>query len=146
MDKLALVFLFQMVSTFSMFGIIWFMQLIHYPLLNNIRDGFAQYERADLRRSASFIGPLLILDLVLSIYLIALETTSLLIRLATFNLVLNILYWLWTFLFQLQQHQKLSIGFSKTAIHKLLVSHWVRTSIWCLKVATLMWMAFVHFC
>lgn len=144
MERLLITFLIQIITTFSILGIIWFIQLIHYPLLNKIQEGFAQYERAHLKRAVSFVGPLLIIDLIASIFLVAFEKSSLLLKLAAINLILNILYWLWTFLFQLQQHQKLSIGFSKVAIHKLVKSNWVRTIIWCLKGANLIWMIYIH--
>ncbi len=144
MEKLVITFLIQIITSFSLLGITWFMQLIHFPLLNNIKEGFTQYERSHLKRAACFTGPLLVIDLVTSILLVAFEGSSILVRLATANLVFNIIYWLWTFVYQLQQHQKLSVGFSKSTIHKLILSNWFRTLVWTLKSATLIWMLYIH--
>ena len=144
MDKLVVTFLIQIVTSFSMLGIIWFIQLIHYPLLNKIKEGLSQYEKAHLIRAAYFIGPLLVVDLIASIFLVSFEVRSTLIRLATCNLILNIFYWIWTFLFQIQHHQKLTVGFSKLTIRKLVINNWMRTFLWTVKSAALIWMIFIH--
>ncbi len=144
MDRLVITFLIQIVTSFSMLGIIWFIQLIHYPLLNKIKEGLSQYEKAHLKRAAFFIGPLLAIDLVVSIFLVSFETRSILIRLATCNLIFNIFYWIWTFLFQIQHHQKLSVGFSRLSIRKLVLHNWVRTLLWTIKCTALLWMIFIH--
>lgn len=144
MEKLVITFLIQIITSFSMLGIIWFVQLIHYPLLNKIKQGFTQYERSHIKRAACFIGPLLVIDFITSILLVAFEETSALTRLATANLVFNAVFWVWTFIYQMPQHQKLAIGFSKKTVDKLVLTNWFRAFIWTLKAATLIWMIYIH--
>jgi hypothetical protein len=43
-----------------MVGVIWFVQVVHYPLFAAVgRDGFADYELAHQRRTAFVVGPLM---------------------------------------------------------------------------------------
>lgn len=135
---LSLILIFQILSCVSLLGLLWFIQLIHYPLLNRIKEGFVQYERESLKRATYLTGPLMVFDFVLSLFLIAYENTDILIFFACIHLVLGILYWLWTFLFQLQRHQKLTVGYSKKALGKLITSSWFRLIIWTIKSLVLL--------
>lgn len=50
-DVLGLIYLtlIQLVVTWMIVGIIWFLQVIHYPLYRKIKEGFVEYERAHIR-------------------------------------------------------------------------------------------------
>ena len=43
--------LVQAVSTLPMVGLVWLVQVVHYPLFDHVgRDEFASYERAEEKR------------------------------------------------------------------------------------------------
>ncbi len=116
--------------TWFMVGIIWFTQVVHYPLYRKVKDGFASYERSYLRRTIWLMGPVMILEVLTALFLIGLSPTALFTKLAAINFVLLIIIWLSTCIFQVQQHQKLSVHYSKKIHHLLLSTNWIRTVLW----------------
>ncbi len=133
MKEIIVFALIQLLVTWGLIGIIWYTQLIHYPLYQKIKEGFIEYERAHLRRAAYFITPLMLIEIISAIILVGLCETKLLIYLALLNLFLLILIWISTFLFQVTQHQKLSVRFSKKILFNLIASNWIRTFLWTVK-------------
>lgn len=125
--------LIQLVVTWVVVGIMWFLQVVHYPLYRNIKEGFVEYERAHIRRAALLIGPIMLIEVITAILLIGVSTEGTLTKLAGANLILLILIWLSTFLFQLNQHQKLSVRFSLKIVQRLIRCNWIRTLLWTLK-------------
>ncbi|MCP5491968.1 MAG: hypothetical protein H7A40_02865 [Chlamydiales bacterium] len=122
--------LIHLALTWVMVGIIWFNQMIHYPLYHKIKDGFTSYERSYLRRTIWLMGPVMILEVLTALLLIGLAPTPLLIKLATANFVALTIIWISTCIFQVQQHQKLSVHYSKKIHHMLLSTNWIRTILW----------------
>lgn len=125
--------LIQLVVTWVIVGIMWFLQVVHYPLYRKIKEGFVEYERAHIRRAALLIGPIMLIEVITAIFLIGASTEGTLTKLAGANLILLILIWLSTFLFQLNQHQKLSVRFSLKIVQRLIRCNWIRTLLWTLK-------------
>jgi hypothetical protein len=111
----------------------WFLQVVHYPLYRKIKEGFVEYERAHIKRAAFLIGPIMLIEIITAIFLIGVSTEGTLTKLAGANLILLILIWLSTFLFQLGQHQKLSVRFSHKVLEGLIYSNWIRTILWTFK-------------
>lgn len=125
--------LIQLVVTWVVVGIMWFLQVVHYPLYRKIKEGFVEYERAHIRRAALLIGPIMLIEVITAILLIGASTEGTLTKLAGANLIILILIWLSTFLFQLNQHQKLSVRFSLKIVQRLIHCNWIRTLLWTLK-------------
>lgn len=129
----SVVLLIQVFTTWIMLGIFWFLQLVHYPIFNKIKDGFVQYERNNLKRSALLVPPIMVIDLITNIMALVYETNDFYLSLISTALVLNIITSLTTFLFQMQVHQKLSIQFSKESLERLCGTNWIRTILWTCK-------------
>lgn len=133
MTQYILVLLIQAFLTWVMIGIIWYSQIVHYPLYNKIKDGFVEYERAHIRRSAYLLGPIMFFEAITAVLLIELAPAGHLTILATVNLICLIFIWLSTFLFQLHQHHRLAVRFSQKILDLLISSNWIRTIFWTLK-------------
>lgn len=123
----------QLAVTWILVGIMWFSQVVHYPLYKKIKEGFVEYERGHIKRSAFLLGPLMVIEAVTAFMLIRETPNGPLTTLAGINLILLILIWLSTFLFQVSFHQKLSIRFSPRILRNLITSNWVRTTLWTIK-------------
>ncbi|GAB4193467.1 MAG: hypothetical protein Tsb0015_16260 [Simkaniaceae bacterium] len=132
--------LIQVFTTFMMVGIIWFIQIVHYPLYSKIKEGFPAYEKMHLRRTSYIVGPIMLIEAVSAIFLVGLVSDVLMARLASLNLIFVILIWLSTFLFQVFQHQRLAVRFSHRMHHILLNSNWFQTICWTCKAIILLWM------
>lgn len=123
----------QLAATWIMVGIMWFSQVVHYPLYKKIKEGFVEYERSHIRRAAFLLGPIMVIEAITAILLIGVVPAGTLITLAGANLIVLILIWLSTFLFQITLHQKLSVRFSPKVLKNLITSNWIRTLLWTFK-------------
>lgn len=123
----------EIALTWILVGVVFYMQLIHYPLFKKIREGFAQFEHAHIRRTACFMGPLMLLDGVGAAILVGLADSESVMRLCVINLILVGFIWLSTLMLTVALHQKLSIRFSKNAHKHLLNSNWIRCILWFIK-------------
>lgn len=122
-----------------MFGIILFVQLVHYPLLAKIpATGFAEYADLHQRWTTWVVGPPMLAEVAL---------TSLIIKdyarfepridlwtlWAAFGLLIVI--WGSTAVFSIPMHGRLSRGRDDAAIRFLVRSNWIRTIGWGLRAA-----------
>lgn len=127
------VLLSQVALTWMLVGVILYMQLIHYPLFIRVKEGFHEYERSHIRRTACLIGPMMLLEGVGAAILVGLVNGEHSTRLAVINLVLVCFIWLTTFLLTIYQHQKLSVRFSKRILKALISTNWIRVILWIVK-------------
>jgi hypothetical protein len=121
-------------STLFMAGVVWFVQIVHYPLLPHIgRDAFAAYEREHMRRTARVVAPAMLIELVTGIVLLwvrpgGIPLIDVLLGLALLAVVCGS-----TQFVQVPCHVRLSQGFD-CSIHRRLVStNWLRTVAWSLR-------------
>ncbi len=122
-------------STFAMTGIIWFVQIVHYPLMAAVgRELFAEYEAAHCRRITPIVLPLMFAELITSLLLAArpmlqmsLDQQSVLLLT---GLAMVAMIWGSTFLLQVPMHQRLEKGFDEQAWRILVKSNWIRTVLW----------------
>lgn len=134
----------QTALTFMMVGVMWFMQIVHYPLYKKIKEGFGDYERTYLRRSSLLLAPLMLGEAVTALLLIGLTKSSVTTRLAALNLIFLTIIWIATLLFQVVQQQKLAVRFSAHIHHALLGTNWIRVTLWSLRGLILIALLFIE--
>lgn len=130
-----LILLLQALTTWILLGMLWFMQLVHYPLFRRIKENFVKYEREHIKRILSLLMPLSIIDLALNVMLVISLERGRYIFLISFALAMNIITWLSALFFQVEQHHALSEHFSKNMVHKLVKTNWISTIAWSIKAA-----------
>lgn len=121
--------------TSVMFGVIWVIQLVHYPLFEGLDfNSFTKWHEFHARYISFIVAPMMVGELGLSLwYLLAQrEWVSGLL----FALTVGI--WASTFLLSVPLHNRLgqqnaSFEESRVAIRKLVLSNWPRTLIYSLK-------------
>lgn len=133
-----LLFLSQFTLSAALLGILWFVQLIHYPLYGKIKEDFVKYEKEHIKRTTLFLTPLIILDLLLNTFLVIKLSSQNCGLMLGFSLAFNVMTWLSTFSFQVEQHKKLSVKFSRKVVSDLIKTCWIRTSFWTIKVLFLL--------
>ena len=63
--------LLQVAATLCMVGLIWFVQIVHYPLLAQVgRDGFRRYEMDHQRLTTWVVAPLMLTELTTAFLMI----------------------------------------------------------------------------
>jgi hypothetical protein len=117
--------------TAAMVGLIWFVQVVHYPLFTRVgSDGFAAYERAHQQRTAYVVGPFMGLEGVLALVLAADPPGDVGRALPLVGLALLGIVQASTVLLQVPAHGRLGGGFDPGAARRLVRTNWVRTAGW----------------
>lgn len=119
-------------SSFALFGLIWCVQLVHYPFfLRSDQIRFVEHIGFHKIRISIIVVPLMVTELFssgwLSFYSPILKGWHI------FGFIIVVLIWTVTFLVQVPLHEKLSDGFNEQNIRKLIHSNWIRTFLWTVK-------------
>ncbi len=140
-----LVLMLQITSTLFMTGIIWFVQIVHYPLFARVGgSGFAAYEAEHATRTGWVVGPLMCIELATAaLFLFArFRPVSVSTASAWAGMVLILLIWMSTAFIQVPLHNKLSSGADAAVIARLVGTNWIRTIAWTFRsVLVLTWLA-----
>lgn len=138
---MTVVLLLHAASTLWMTGLIWFVQVVHYPLFSLVgSDVFARYEHAHTTRTTLVVGPPMLLELATTVMLLGL-TSDAVPRGATWTgAAVLALIWVSTALLQVPQHSVLALGFDARAYEVLVQSNWIRTIGWSLRAALSLWL------
>lgn len=123
--------------TLFMTGLIWFVQVVHYPLFDRVgKPDFATYEAHHTRRTGRLVGGPMILELGLTVALACSPGGTL----AWCGLGLLGIIWLSTAVGQVPMHRRLERGFDQAAHRRLVRGNWVRTIGWSLRAVVAMLM------
>ena len=118
-----------------MTGIIWFVQVIHYPSLAPTANGTFESHHQDYTRRMGFIvGPVMILEMGLQLFMLLSNPSPI----YTLGFVLLIIIWISTFALQVPRHNKLCQGFDPEIKRALVQTNWIRTFAWTARSALLL--------
>lgn len=131
----------QAAGTLFMVGLIWFVQVVHYPLFAAVGpELFEAYETIHNRKTSWVVMPPMLIELFCAIALIWIRPSGLAAWPVYMGLLLLVIVWLSTFLLQVPQHAVLMNGFDIEAHRKLVSSNWIRTVGWTLRGFLVLWM------
>jgi hypothetical protein len=124
--------LILLASTWGMVGLIWIIQLVHYPLFARIHDDFTSYAKEHVKRISWVVIPLMLIEAICSVWLLGFWNSFDTRTKALFgsSLVILILVWASTFLIQVPCHERLMIERDEQTIQKLVQTNWIRTLGW----------------
>ncbi len=126
-----LVLLAHVGATLFMVGLIWFVQVVHYPLFGSVgREGFAGYSQAHSRLTGFVVGPPMLVEAGTAVALVIGPPEGVPFSLPLLGLVLLAVVWLSTAFLQSPQHTVLGRGFGAASHRFLVLSNWVRTVCW----------------
>lgn len=141
-DMPALVFILQLASTWFLVGLIWTIQVVHYPLFAGVgADRFPAYEADHARLITLVVGPVMLLEAFTAVALLAARPATVPAWVAWVGLGLVALIWLSTAAIQVPAHARLADGFDQAAHARLVGSNWIRTVAWTLRGLLLAWAA-----
>ena len=123
-------------STSLMVGIIWVIQLLHYPAFHFIKESdYVEFQHFHMERISFIVVPVMVLELFSAFMLVYYIQSNLL------NLCLIILLFIWliTFIFFTKLHQSLLDGYDKTIVDKLVRINWSRTILWSIRLIILIY-------
>ncbi len=115
------------VPTLFLTGLIWFVQVAHYPLFAAVGHAeFPRYQVWNVRATSLVVGPLLAAEGASALGILALVGGGL----AWTGAALLVLIWLSTALLQVPCHARLERGFDAATARRLVQSNWLRTIGW----------------
>jgi hypothetical protein len=132
-------------ATWGMAGLIWFVQIVHYPLFAAVDEpSFVAYERAHQQRTTWVVMPLMLVELATAAALAFRRDAAWSHSWAVAGLVMLGSIWCSTFFVQVPLHETLGGGFSAAAHRRLVATNWWRTAAWTARgvvAAALLWQA-----
>jgi hypothetical protein len=132
----------HLASTLFMLGLIWFVQIVHYPLYSRVgRAEFAEYEQTHTAMTGLVVIPPMLIEAgTLALLWIARPggVSAVVLTMGTIPLVV---IWVSTFLLQVPCHEILSHGFDESAYQRLVSSNWIRTWGWSFRAVWVLLLA-----
>ncbi|MDJ0768907.1 MAG: hypothetical protein QNJ12_08940 [Ilumatobacter sp.] len=121
----------HLAATAGMAGLIWFVQIVHYPLFARVGVAeFAAYEARHTRSTAWVVGPLMAVEGVSALVIAAAMRDDVGVGLAAAGLALLAVIHTSTVFVQVPAHRRLSEGFDAATADRLVRTNWVRTVGW----------------
>jgi hypothetical protein len=135
------IFLAHLAATLVLVGLIWFVQLVHYPLLTRVRPAdLPDYQQAHMRRTVWVVAPPMLTELVGGVLLLGWRPPGVTLVQAVVGVALLSVIWLSTQLVQVPCHERLARTFDAAALRRLVLTNWLRTVAWSLRGGLVLWM------
>ena len=118
-------------ATLFMCGLIWFVQVAHYPLFSRVgEDGYGEYQQQHMRRTTWVVGPPMLIETAAALALWLLPPRMGPGWLHHLNVALLAVSWASTVFLQVPCHDRLARGFDAVVHARLVRSNWLRTLAW----------------
>lgn len=124
-----------------MTGLIWFVQIVHYPLLRGVgAAGFGAYHEAHSRLTTLVVGPLMLIEAASAVWIASTRLSSMLA--AWIGLGLLAVVWSATFFVSVPRHTLLGAGFDSGVVDGLVATNWIRTVAWSVRALLASWLIY----
>jgi hypothetical protein len=144
----AVVLLTALGSTWAMTGLIWVIQVVHYPIFDSIgqgddNSGWARFAQHHTTSISFVVGPLMLAEGITGLWLVASPPadTSRLLPLIALGLM-GIAYGVTAFV-SAPLHGQMSERFDAQLHARLLSTNWIRTAAWSCRAGVLFVLAYV---
>jgi len=117
-------------------GLIWLVQVVHYPAFEFVKENkFASFHAFHSRSIAYIVAPVMLAELTTALILAWLMGNLFF----TVNLLTVVALWLLTGLVSVPIHKKLAREFDSASVRALVSTNWPRTLLWSLRSVALLW-------
>ena len=131
--------LLHVLSAVFLCGLIWVIQLVHYPSYHYVEEAkFIDFEKFHMRRISYLVMPAMLIELSTAIYFCTQFVDNWMWWL---NLISILTIWLSTVFLSVPCHKILSQRKDTKVINFLILSNWPRTLLWSTKLV-LLWFIF----
>jgi hypothetical protein len=121
----------NLAATAFMAGVIWYVQLVHYPLMAGWpHDDFAAWEERHRQRTGMVVIPAMLLESITAAILLWRRPPGVPTWLVWLAFAVLLAIHASTFLVQVPLHERLSAGWDAAAHQQLVATNWVRTVLW----------------
>jgi hypothetical protein len=135
------ILLAQVGATLAMTGIIWFAQIVHYPLFDRVgTEKRLEYQADNMRLTGWVVGPLMGIEAASAFLLFWFAPAGISPALVRAGAALLVPIWLSTAFLQVPQHRILTRGYDPKAHSFLVRTNWIRTGAWSVRALLVLWM------
>ena len=121
----------QVVGSVGMFGVIWIVQVVHYPLMRYVSGPtFARFETAHRRRISFVVGPLMLLEGICVLAFLFAPPTGLPRWLPWAGAAAEAVAIGTTVFVSAPLHERLNAHFDPVLLDRLIATNWIRTAAW----------------
>ena len=121
----------QVVASVGMFGVIWIVQIVHYPLMRFVSEReFARFESAHRMRISWVVGPLMAVEGVCVLAFLFAAPAGLAWWLPWAGAGAEAVAIATTVLVSAPLHERLNARFELATLDRLIATNWIRTLAW----------------
>lgn len=122
----------HLAATWFMVGLIWVIQLVHYPLWVHVADGQGMvFHQRHARRIGSLVMSVGVLEMMASALMVALRPGPL----TLVGALILLLIWMITIFVQIPLHRRFGRAWNPGLIAPLVRGNWPRTILWTMRGA-----------
>ena len=131
-----MLFLLHLMASSIMVGVIWVVQLVHYPSFNYVeKQRYSNFQSFHMMRISYVVIPVMLAEL-LTLVLLVYSMDEIDIALVLSGTIL-LMIWFITAIFFSKTHQKLTLGYNKSVVCDLIKMNWSRTILWTFRLILL---------
>lgn len=133
-------YILNLACAWFMAGLIWTIQLVHYPLFSHADPArFTGFHARHSARITWIAAPVMCIELAAAALLAWRAPLDAPVWLAWTCLALAAIIWASTFLLQVPAHGRLREGFHSETHRRLVLTNWIRTAAWSARALLLLW-------
>jgi hypothetical protein len=126
----------QVVGSMGMFGVIWVMQVVHYPLMRFVSgEQFARFESEHQTRISWVVGPLMAVEGVCVLAFLFAPPAGLPGWLPWAGAGMEAIAIGTTMFVSAPLHGRLNANFNQATLDRLIATNWIRTVAWTCRAA-----------
>ena len=138
------VLLGHLIFTSIMTGVIWVIQIVHYPSFHFIeKELYTAFQKFHMNKISIIVIPIMLAELITGMMLFLDKSSKSPILIISF--VILVLIWLITGVFFSKAHNELIAGYQELVINQLVAMNWIRTLLWTLRLLLLTCFVYLHF-
>lgn len=128
----------HVISMGTMIGLIWFVQVVHYPLFMEVGSAeWLSYHIRHTHQTTWVVAPLMGIELLTALALAVMNPGH---KWLWGNLILVGVMWLSTAFIQVPLHNQLGNGWNAALIQQLVATNWIRTAAWSIRGLGWLWL------
>ena len=138
-----IVLLLHAAATWAMVGLIWFVQVVHYPLFADVdAAAFGSYHRRHMKRTIPVVATFMLIELLTAVWLVwVLRDQGGWVPIAAWcGLALVLVNAVVTATLSMPCHRRLSEGFDARCNARLVASNWLSTLAWSVRGIIALWL------
>ena len=138
------VLLGHLIFTSIMTGVIWVIQIVHYPSFHFIeKELYTAFQKFHMNKISIIVIPIMLAELITGMMLFLDKSSK--SPFLTISFVILVLIWLITGVFFTKAHNELITGYQELVVNQLVAMNWIRTLLWTLRLLLLTCFVYLHF-